>query len=140
MSNLPAYSTNTTSLLHSFDNYRLELTYPRIARFPLDPTGVFACIAAAASTARYHGPDERLPTSGFQVAKDGVWLEAFPYRPDYTWALMVTTLRQVEGEMRTRGWFRCSWEIEKMGNPGSPGRLVGWGRMWPSGEPGKAES
>lgn len=59
-----------------------------------------------------------------------MWLEAHGYRPEYTWGLLDLTARRVEDELSARGWWRCKWELERVGNPGSPGRLIGWGRMW----------
>ncbi|KAG6986496.1 hypothetical protein G7Y79_00080g100670 [Physcia stellaris] len=123
----PTHSSNTS---HHLTSFRLQLDYARFSQQrSISPSSGSACIAATITAARRHSPNEQLPATGFKIVDRGVWLEAGAYHHDYTWGILVDTVELVEAELEARGWFSCRWNIERVGNAGSPGWLIGWGRM-----------
>lgn len=125
---LRPYSFNATSIPNT--DLHLDFRYSAPTR-PISQWGAHNTIALAISAAREHGHDERVPRAGFRVKTDDVWLHTYPLFIGFTWGLLDFTVRQVEAELETTGYFACTWELSRT-EDGLSGRIYARGDMWPN--------
>ncbi|KAL8841977.1 MAG: hypothetical protein Q9176_002915 [Flavoplaca citrina] len=116
---------STTTLNTTTPNLRLSLSLLRPYQF-LPIWGVSETLNAAIQTARASGLDNRLPPQGFRIALDGVSLHAYPTYMEYTWGLLLLTLKQVEEDLGVKGNLACQWDLVEVEEGGREGRI--WGR------------